>query len=63
MAITSWMLKKPGDAGYRCAIDYRKINAVTELTSFQLPRIDDVWDATWESIAFYFTVLDLTSGF
>ena len=57
------MLKKPGDAGYRFAIDYRKVNAVSERTSFPLPRLDDVWDAIGESKACYFTVLDMCSGF
>ena len=57
------MLKKPGDAGYRFAIDYRKVNAVSERTSFPLPRLDDVWDAIGDAKACYFTVLDMTSGF
>ena len=57
------MLKKPGDAGYRFAIDYRKVNAVSEKTSFPLPRLDDVWDAIGEAKATYFTVLDMASGF
>ena len=57
------MLKNPGDAVYRFAIDYRKVNAVSEQTSFPLPRLDDVWDAIGESKAAYFTVLDLASGF
>ena len=56
-------LKKPGDAGYRFAIDYRKVNAVSEKTSFPLPRLDDVWDAIGEAKATYFTVLDMASGF
>ena len=57
------MLKKPGNTGYRFAIDYRKVNAVSEKTSFPLPRLDDVWDAIGEANASYFTVLDLASGF
>ena len=57
------MLKKPGDAGYRFAIDYRKVNAVSEKTSFPLPRLDDVWDAIGEAKATHFTVLDMASGF
>ena len=57
------MLKKPGDAGYRFAIDYRKVNAVSEKTSFPLPRLDDVWDAIGEAKATHFTVLYMASGF
>ena len=57
------MLKKPGDAGYRFAIDYRKVNAVSEKTSFPLPSLDDVWDAIGEAKATYFAVLDMASGF
>ena len=39
------------------------INAVSEKTSFPLPRLDDVWDAIGEAKATYFTVLDTASGF
>ena len=53
------ILKKPGDAEYRFAIDYRKVNGVSERTSFPLPRFDDAWDSIGEAKASYFTVLDL----
>ena len=57
------MLEKPGHTGYRFAIDFRKVNAVSENTNFPLPILDDVWDAIGEANASYFTVLDLSSGF
>ena len=47
-SISEWrspvvILKRSGNTGYRFAIDYRKVNAVSEKTSFPLPRLDYVW--------------------
>ena len=53
--------KKNGD--FRFAVDYRRLNQVTEPMSFPLPRPDDVYDTIGESHAQIFTVLDLASGF
>lgn len=48
---------------FRFAIDFRKLNAVTEKISFPMPRVEDVWDAIGASKAKYFSTLDLASGF
>lgn len=46
---------------YRLVIDYRKLNAVTKLDSYSLPRIDDLLDTLGK--ATIFSALDMTSGF
>ena len=46
------------DGCLRFCVDYRKLNAVTKLDVFPLPRIDDSLAHTQ-----YFTTLDLASGY
>ena len=46
-----------------CSPSQSMVNAVSERTSFPLPRLEDVWDAIGDAKACYFTVLDMTSGF
>ena len=49
------------DGGLRFCVDYRKLNSVTKLDVYPLPRIDDHLDSLAGSK--YFTVLDLSAGF
>ena len=49
--------KKDGDK--RLCIDYRKLNAVTKIDAYPLPRIDDLLDSLGGSQ--WFTMLDLAS--
>ena len=51
--------KKNGDI--RCCVDYRRINSVTKMDAYPLPRIDDMLDSLSE--ARKFSTLDLASGF
>jgi Reverse transcriptase (RNA-dependent DNA polymerase) len=51
--------KKGGDK--RLCIDYRKLNAVTKIDAYPLPRIDDLLDSLGGSQ--WFTTLDLASGY
>ncbi len=56
------MVKKKCGA-YRFAIDYRRLNDVTEKISWPLPRVEDVWDQIGSAKAKYFSTLDLGSAF
>ena len=55
------VLVRKKDGGVRFCVDYRKLNSITKLDEFPLPRIDDTLDLL--SGAKYFTTLDLASGY
>ncbi len=53
------VMKKDGSP--RFCVDFRKLNAITKIQIFPMPRVDDVLDSLGD--ACYFTTLDLASGY
>ena len=46
---------------YRLCVDYRKLNAMTQIDAYPMPRIDDILDQVGQ--ARYITTLDLAKGY
>ena len=55
------VLVKKKDGTMRMCIDYRRLNAVTQVEAYPMPRIDDIIDRLGK--ARYITTLDLTKGY
>ena len=54
------VLVEKKDGSFRFCVNYRRINSITKMDVFTLPRIDDTLDLAKSK---YFTTLDLQSGY
>ena len=54
------IIKKKNDT-IRLYVDYRKLNAMTQVDAYPMPRIDDILDQVGQ--ARYITTLDLAKGY
>ena len=49
------------DGSLRICVDFRKVNQLTYLDAYPMPRIDEILDRLGSAI--YFSVVDLTRGY
>lgn len=59
-----WLVPKKGEEGkstYRMVVDFRRLNQITEIEDYPLPRIDEIIDQLGS--AKWFTVMDMVSGY
>ena len=57
------LVKKANSDEYRFAVDYRKLNKISNSQAYPIPRLSDIFDAIGEANAHYFTSLDLGKAF
>lgn len=51
------------DSTYRFCVDFRRLNAITELDSHPIQRVDDSLESLGSADACYFSTMDLQSGY
>ena len=56
---SSILLVKKSNNTYRFAVDYQKLNAITEVMSFPIPKTEEVFDTVADSKATVYSVFDL----
>ena len=64
-AISDWaapiVIVKKNDGSIRLCVDYRRMNALSRVDSYPMPRIDKLIDRLGRAV--YITTLDLTKGY